>query len=158
MKIKKLIKKELKSCREKYPNVSKKLSIVFFNSPSISTVAYYSKLRNEIGFNLSYIKDTKKKYLIEITRHEFGHAVNRKLNGSGVMVHGKEWRKIMFILGSIKPRATIDFSEKSESFKVFYKVKCKCSTHKFSKNKITRLRTGTKYKCEKCNSKIKEKL
>lgn len=155
MKIKKKIKKYLKELHTKFPNVEFDYKLKFFYSYG-KLVGYYSPSENRLAFNLSYVDKKFWKQYKEVVRHELGHFITRNRHGFGIQTHGKEWRRIMFLLGSVKPRAKIEFGKNSDSFKTNYEMKCKCSTHMFSKNKRTRLRNGTKYKCPKCNKKIIE--
>ena len=155
-KLKKTLRKELKKCRKLYPKINYTYNLKFFNSSKIRTIAYFSKKEDSLAFNLFYMKDLEKKFIKEIARHEIAHLITREVFGYSVQIHGKEWRGVMFTLGSVKPRATMDLSKNSESLTSTFKMKCKCKTHFFTKNKRTRLRNGMTYKCNLCNKKIKE--
>ena len=149
--------KELESINKSFPKVKYKIS---FNLKSKRVMGYYRYRRNKkdvLAFNLSVAKAVGFKQFKEVVIHEYGHMITRYIYGYGIRVHGKEWRKVMYSLGSVKPRATITFGKGSESFKTEFKMKCKCSVHLYSKNKRTRLRNGTVYRCDNCKKKIKEK-
>jgi len=154
---KKKIKKILKKLKKIYPNIDNKFGLRFYEQDN-NTVAFFHRSSVCIHINLKFLKNVKMSKFKEVVIHEYAHYVISKLHQPYRIrqVHGKEWREVMFKLGSVKPRRTIDFSNSSHSFTTHFDVKCSCSTHKFTKNKLTRLRKGSVYICPSCKTKIVE--
>ena len=153
----KIITDELARCEASFPHLTFNYKTQYFAKNNTKVIAFFSPRKNKLAFNHKFISSAKKKFLREIARHEIGHLITAKLHPEPhVTTHGKEWRAVMHKLGSVKPRATMDFSEKSETFTTHYVMKCDCKEHMFTKNKRTRLRRGTTYKCDNCSTNIVE--
>ena len=156
--MKEKILKKLKSLEKEFPEIDFNYKVDFgLRSKRVMGFYLFSRYNKDIlSFNPKKAKKVGWKMYSEVIRHELAHLITRNMYGYGVRVHGKEWRVVAKALGSIKPRATIDFSDYSESFTTEFKMKCKCKNHYYSANKRTRLRNGTKYRCDDCGKKIKE--
>jgi len=156
--MKKKIIKKLKKLEKKYPEFKFKYKVKFnLTSKRVIGIYQYRYYKKDIlNFNLSICESVGFNKFKEVVIHEMGHLITRELYGYSVDSHGKEWREVCLKLGAIKPRATISFTKNSESFKTHFKMNCKCKTHLFTKNKRTRLRNGTVYRCNSCHKKIKE--
>lgn len=82
--------------------------------------------------------------------HEFAHMLVHMVYGYTLQSHGKEWRKIMKLLGDPKPRATTkDFPFNPHLNKM--RVSCTCGSIKVSVNNFFIVHSSV-VKCRKCNS------
>lgn len=82
--------------------------------------------------------------------HETCHIIAHHLfPQQKIMPHGKEWKRCMRNAGLAAKR--------THNFEIAkgVQVKCNCGERTITKNKATRMRNGTQYRCSKCNELIK---
>jgi len=126
---------------------------VSFNLKSSRIMGQYDGSEDILYFNIDVAMNAGYERYEEVIVHEFGHLIARYKYAFTINPHRKEWRSIMKKLKAKRIAATIDLSEYVDGRT---KVKCKCQSYYFTKNRLTRLRNGTKYRCQSCGKKIKE--
>lgn len=91
--------------------------------------------------------------------HEYCHAIHRWETINGIKhyddsPHGIRWQQLMILMGQTPSRVGIIPEGCVPPGNV--KVKCKCPNGKhITKNRATRMKTGTVYHCLTCKSKLK---
>jgi predicted SprT family Zn-dependent metalloprotease len=166
LKIKKQ-KKELKSFLKKLEKKSKKifgirkfnykldLTLVSTNILGLYKRSYIKGKQNHtLSLNISLFK-LNTKDIKTILLHEFAHYITYRIYRDKINSHGREWRMVMKALGAKEISSKTNIASKIKRKDSDVKVKCKCSTHYISKNRYTRMKNGTKYRCKKCNKKLK---
>lgn len=146
-----LILNELKRLRRLYPEINHSFKVCFDLKELNIYGAYQSKTKilyfdlviaNKIGFDI----------FREVVVHEFVHYINDiKYNN---VKHNKLWKKEMNFCGVSNPRSTIYFKDIILSNNLF-SVRCNCDTYHITRNRLTRLNNGRKYRCPSCKGLLK---
>jgi len=86
--------------------------------------------------------------------HEIAHLMTFHIFGlnNGVKGHGKEWKKIMRLLGKNPDRChNVDNSDIRRKVQRV-EAKCNCQTFQITKTRATKMRNGSTYRCRSCKT------
>lgn len=90
-------------------------------------------------------------------RHEYAHAMDRRLNGPYNPSHGESWKRCCKVVGCA-PSATVEASEAQMEYKKSkgYTVYCQTCGHKWYYQRLSKIPKaimgGTKYGCPYCKN------
>lgn len=147
-------KKIIKRLRELEKHFNYKYEYkIYFKLNSQRVMGSYDPVKDILLFNMNVALNAGWEIYKEVVDHEFTHLITIYKYGMGVQDHGTEWKNIMRKIGATNIKATIDLSAYIDGL---IPVECKCKTYYITKNRLTRMQNGRKYRCPSCNKKLKE--
>lgn len=120
----------------------------------VAGYAYRDTKRIEINAPLFLLN--KKEFLSQIIPHEIAHVLQDVLYPEAKLAHGKEWKKIMQILGC--PADTFHLLDVSSVAENTHRYSCGCSEgnffHMVHKSKHEKILKGARLECVACKTRI----
>lgn len=117
---------------------------------TVAGLAYPETLMIEL--NAQLFLANKSVFLDEIIPHETAHILQFILYPEAKKPHGKEWKKIMKLLG-VNPDTYHDM-DMSEIDNGYFRYTCGCKTHSLTKRLHKRTQEGQATQCVECNSRL----
>ncbi len=110
-----------------------------------------------IRYNPDLLLGNRESFLDQTIPHEVAHLVARRLHGSGIRPHGREWRQLMNFFQADPVRChNYDMSGIRCRAMRQYSYSCGCRQHQLSAIRHKRILNGQTYLCRRCGESLRQ--
>ena len=110
-----------------------------------------------LRYNPVLLRENPRRFIQQTVAHEVAHLVARRIHGSRIRPHGREWQAVMREFG-VEPRRCHDFDTTRSTLRRLrrFRYHCDCSEHQITTIRHNRVLAGQRYLCRRCGEALRQ--